>query len=77
MGSLRREVKERVGQEIRVDQNSLGQANKLDKILSNGSYVINAKDGIWVTIVILQGAIIVGRLAILPETAGMSELWQT
>ena len=52
MGSLRREVKERVGQEIKVDQNSLGQANMLDKILSNGSYVINAKDGIWVTIVI-------------------------
>ena len=46
VGSLRQEVKERVGQEIRVDQNSLGQANKLDEILSSGRYVTSARDDI-------------------------------
>ena len=46
VGSLRREVRERVGQEIRVDQNSLGQVNKLNKISSNDHYVTSAKDGI-------------------------------
>ena len=44
--SLRHEVKERVGQEIRIDQNGLGQANKLDEILSSGRYVTSAKDSI-------------------------------
>ena len=38
--------KRKSGQKIRVDQNSLGQANTLDKILSNGRYVINARDDI-------------------------------
>ena len=46
VGSLRQEVKERVGQEVRVDQNSLGQANKLDEILSSGRYVTSARDDI-------------------------------
>ena len=32
VGSLRREVRERMGQEIRVDQNNLGRANKLEEI---------------------------------------------
>ena len=46
VGSLRWEVKERVGQEIRVDQNSLGHVNKLDEILSSGHYVTNARNNI-------------------------------
>ena len=46
MGSLRQEARRRVGQEIRVDQNNLGQANKLDEILSNGRYVTSARDDI-------------------------------
>ena len=68
VGSLRQEVRERVGQGIKVDQNSLREVNRLDEILSNGHYVTSARDDIWVTIVIHQDAIIVGKLAILPET---------
>ena len=44
--SLKQKVRGRVGQEIRVDQNSLGQANKLDEILSNGHYVTSVGDDI-------------------------------
>ena len=44
VGSLRHETRGRVGQEIRVDQNNLGQANKLDEILNNGHYVTSARD---------------------------------
>ena len=40
--SLRQEVRGRVGQGTRVDQNSLGEVNRLDK--SNGHYVISARD---------------------------------
>ena len=46
VGSLRQEVRGRMGQEIKVDQNSLGQANKLDEILSSGHYVISARKDI-------------------------------
>ena len=46
VGSLRQEARGRMGQEIRVDQNSLGQANKLDEILSSGRYVTSARDDI-------------------------------
>ena len=46
VGSLRREVRGRVGQEVKVDQNSLGQATKPEEILSNGRYVTSARDGI-------------------------------
>ena len=46
VGSLRQEVRGRVGQEIRVDQNSSGQANRLDEMLSNDHYVTNARDDI-------------------------------
>ena len=46
MGSLRQEVRAIVGQEIRGDQNSSGQANKLDEILSNDHYVISAREDI-------------------------------
>ena len=44
--NLIREVRGKVGQEIRVDQKSSGQANKLDEILSNGHYIINAREEI-------------------------------
>ena len=46
VGSLRQEARGRLGQEIRVDQNSLGQANKLDEILNSGRYVTSARDEI-------------------------------
>ena len=46
VGSLRQEVRGRVDQEIRVDQNNLVQVNKLDKILSNDHYVITAREDI-------------------------------
>ena len=44
--SLRQEVRGRVGQEIRVDQNSSGQVNKLDEISSNDHNVTSASDDI-------------------------------
>ena len=44
--SLKHEVKGRVGQGLKVDQNSSGQANRLDKILSNDHYVTSARDDI-------------------------------
>ena len=46
VGSLRQEARGKVGQEIRVDQNSLGQANKLNEILSSDRYVTSARNGI-------------------------------
>ena len=46
VGNLRREVRGKVGQEIRVDKKSSGQANKLDKILSNDHYIISAREDI-------------------------------
>ena len=70
VGSLRHEVRGRVGQGIKVEQNSSGEVNRLDEILSNDHYVISARDEIFVTVVIHQDAIIVGKLAILPETIG-------
>ena len=46
MGSLRQEVRGKVGQEVRVDQNSSRQGSKLDEILSNGNYITSARDDI-------------------------------
>ena len=44
--SLRQEVRGKVGQGIRVDQNSSGQANRRDKILNSGHYVTSVRDDI-------------------------------
>ena len=44
VGSLRHEVRGRVGQEVRGDQNNPGQANKLDEILSSGHCVTSVRD---------------------------------
>ena len=46
VGSLKHEVNGRVGQGIKVDQNSLGEVNRLDEILSNDHYVTSAKGDI-------------------------------
>ena len=54
-------------QGTRVNQNRLGEINKLDEISSNGHYVISARDDIWVIVVIHRDAIITKKLAILPE----------
>ena len=62
--SLRQEVRERMGQVTRVDQNSLGETNRLKEVLSNGHYVTSARDDTWVIVVIHQGAIITKKLAI-------------
>ena len=53
-----------MGQGTRVDQNYLGEVNRLDEILSNSHYVTSARDDIWVIVVIHQNAIIAGELAI-------------
>ena len=68
--SLRQEVRERMGQGTMVSQNSSGEINKLDKVSSNGRYVASARDDAWVIVVTHQDAIIVGKLAIQPETVG-------
>ena len=70
VGSLRQKVRERVGQGIKVDQNSSGEVNRLVEILSNGHYVTCARDDIQVTVMTHQDAIIMGKLAILPKTVG-------
>ena len=62
--SLRQEVKERMGQGTKVDQNSSGEVNKLDEISSNGHYVTSARDDILVIVMIHQDTIIAGKLAI-------------
>ena len=46
VGSLRYEVREKVGQGTRIDHNSLGEVNRLDEILNNGHYVTSARDDI-------------------------------
>ena len=46
VGSLKQEVRGRVGWEIRVDQNSLGWASRLDEILSSDRYVLSVRDDI-------------------------------
>ena len=62
--SLRQEVRERMGQVTRVDQNSLGETNRLKEVLSNGHHVTSARDDTWVIVVIHQDAIITEKLAI-------------
>ena len=64
MESLRYEVRGRVGQEIRVVQNSSEKVNRLDKTLSSGYFATNARDDIWVIATIHQDAIIAKELAI-------------
>ena len=44
--SLRQEVRGRVGQGTKVNQNTSGEVNRLDEILSNGHCVTSAKDDI-------------------------------
>ena len=44
--SLRYEVRGRVGQGTRVDQNNLGEVNRFDEILNNGHCVTSARDDI-------------------------------
>ena len=44
--SLRQEVRGRVVQGTRVDQNSSGEVNRLDKILSNGHCVPSVRGDI-------------------------------
>ena len=68
MESLRQEVTGRLGQGIRVNQNSSGEVNRPDENLSNDHYVTSARDDIWVIVVIHQDAIIAEELAILPKT---------
>ena len=46
MESLRQEVRGRVGQGTRVDQNSSREVNRLDEILSNGHYVTIVREDI-------------------------------
>ena len=44
--SLRQEVRGKVDQETKVDQDSSGEVNKLDGTSSNGRFATSAKDGI-------------------------------
>ena len=44
--SLRQEVRGRVGQGTKVDQNSLGELNRLSEILSNDHCVTSARKDI-------------------------------
>ena len=62
--SLGQNVRERMGQEIRVDQNSSGEVNKFDRVSSNDHNVTSARNDTWVIVVSHQDAIIVGKLAI-------------
>ena len=64
MQSHRQEVRGKVGQEIRVDQNSLGEVNRLAETLSNGHFATSAKDDIRMIATIHQDAIIAKKLAI-------------
>ena len=53
-----------MGKETRINEDSLGEVNRLAKILSNGHFVTSARNDTWVIVVTHQGAIIVGKLAI-------------
>ena len=64
MESLKQEVRGRVGQEIKVDQNSSKEVNKLEGTSSSGRFAINARDDIWVIVTIHQDAIIAEELSI-------------
>ena len=61
----RQEVRGKVGQEIRVYQNSSEEVNRLDETLSNDHFATSAKkDNIWVIATIHQDTIIAEELAI-------------
>ena len=53
-----------MGQEIRVHQNSSGEVNRLNGILSSCHFATNAKNDIWVIVVMRQDVTIVEELAI-------------
>ena len=62
--SLRQEIRGRVGQEIRVNQNSSEEVNRLDRTSTSGHFATIAIDDIWVIATIHQDAIIAEELAI-------------
>ena len=64
MESLRQVVRGRMGQEIRVDQNSSEEVNRVDGTSSSDLFATNVRDGISVIATIHQDAIIAEELAI-------------
>ena len=57
-----------MGQGTRVGQDISGGVNRLDRTSSNGHFATNAKDGIWVIVMMHRDAITTEELAIWPET---------
>ena len=62
--SLSKAVRGKMGQEIRVEQNSSEEVNRLDRTSSSGHFATNVRDDIWVIATIHQDAIIAEELAI-------------
>ena len=57
-----------MGQAIRVSQDSSGEVNRLNGTSSSGHFAKNAKDNIWVIVMVHRDAITAEELAIWHET---------
>ena len=53
-----------MNQETRVDRNSSEEVSKIDGISGSGHFATNAKDDIWVIVMMHRDVIIVEELAI-------------
>ena len=62
--SLSQAVRGKIGQEIRVNQNSSEEVNRLDRTSSSGHSTTNARYNILVIVTIHQDVIITEELAI-------------